>query len=104
MPNTNQLLAVIKASIKSSGNCAVPFFALIEIFPVIRDEAMEAGRLPANICERIRTLCNTEQLTCRYDEKRKVVIFNDAQWAAASSSYLDTHEANYGDPLQARCA
>ena len=98
MQNTNRLLAVIKASIKASGNCVVPFFALTEIFPVIRDEAMEAGRLPANVCERIRTLCSAEHLVCRYDEKRKVVIFNDLRWSG--SNYADS----YSPSIQADCA
>lgn len=102
MPNTNRLLAVIKASIKASGNCAVPYFALTEIFPVIQDEGMEAGRLPANICDRIRTLCNTEHLTCRYDEKHKVVVFNDARWPA--SAYPDSYGEHYTKSARAGCA
>ncbi|MEK8088454.1 hypothetical protein [Thermithiobacillus plumbiphilus] len=98
MQNTNRLLAVIKASIKANGNCVVPFFALTEIFPVIQDEAMEAGRLPANICQRIRTLCSTEHLACRYDEKRKVVVFNDARWSGS------TYQDSFGESAQAGCA
>lgn len=98
MYNTSRLLAVIKTSINTSGSCAVPFFALMEIFPVIRDEAMEAGRLPRNICERIRTLCNMEQLTCWYDEQRKVVMFNNASWAESAGS--DIHGEQYALPVR----
>lgn len=79
MHRNSEFSAVIKASIRAYGICAVPFFALQAAFPLERSTATadknRVVALSGSIVEHVQEFCRSARLECSFDYSRKVAIF-----------------------------
>ncbi|WP_418127713.1 hypothetical protein RG903_08065 [Thermithiobacillus tepidarius DSM 3134] len=84
MHRNPEFSAVIKATIRTYGICAVPFFALQAAFPLERgNAATDKNRVVAlsgGIVERVQEFCRNARLECSYDYSRKVAIFGSVEF------------------------